>query len=162
MISFAYFIVQQVIGFIAFSLSQRDASQLTLEMTKYFICERNGHDPSNPCDRTAFERFQHPTITLFSYGLYLLTPLVNMVYVVDFQFLRSKMSSKKGNVIERQNISASNAATNVSIIIAFATIRFFITINNYILLSTKLLIIIALSVGSVPPSVFSVLFGAVC
>ncbi len=115
-IIFTYFIVIQVIGFIVYSLSQRDASQLTQELGKYLACELNGHNSSDPCDRTAFETFQHPTASILSYRLLLLTPLVNMVYVVDFRFL---MSSKKGNVIERQrseNISASNAATNVSIL----------------------------------------------
>ena len=110
--------VLNIAGFISFSLSQRDASQLTQEIGKYFTCEMNGHDPANPCDRTAFERFQHPTIGIFSSILLLLTPLVNMVYVVDFQFLRSKMSFKKGDMIERQrsqNISASNA-TKVSLL----------------------------------------------
>ncbi len=118
-IIFVYFVVLEVVGFVVFSLSQRNASQLTQELVKYFTCELNGHYPANPCDRTAFERFQQPTILIISYILLLLTPLVNMVYVMDFQFLRSKMSSKKGNVIERQrseNISASNAATKVSII----------------------------------------------
>ena len=120
MIIFAYFIVLEVVGFITYSLSQRDASQLTQELGKYFACEENGHNLSHPCDRTAFEKFQQPTILIISYILLLLTPLVNMVYVMDFQFLRSKLSFKKGNVIERQqseNISASNAATKVSIII---------------------------------------------
>ncbi len=118
-IIFAYFIVLEVVGFVVFSLSQRNASQLTQEIGKYFTCELNGHDPSNPCDRTAFERFLHPTASIISYILLLLIPLVNMVYVMDFQFLRSKMSFKKGSVIERQrseNISANNAATNFSII----------------------------------------------
>ncbi len=119
MIIFAYFIAFEVLALVAFSLSQRNASQLTQEIGVYFTCEVNGHDPSSPCDRTAFERLLYPTIGIFSNILLLLIPLVNMVYVVDFQFLRRKMSSKKGNVIERQrseNISASNAATNVSII----------------------------------------------
>ena len=118
-IIFAYFIAFEVMALISFTLSQRNASQLTQEIVKYFTCELNGHDPSNPCDRTAFERLQHPTVGIFSNMLLLLTPLVNIVYVVDFQFLQSKMSSKKGNVIERQrseNISASNAATKVSTI----------------------------------------------
>ena len=119
MIIFAYFIALEVVGLVVFSLFQRNASQLTQEIGEYFTCEMNGHDPSNPCDRTAFERLLYPTTSTFSSMLVLLTPLVNMVYVVDVQFLRSKISFKKGNVIERQqseNISASNAATNVSIL----------------------------------------------
>ena len=105
MIIFVYFVVLEVSGFVVFSLSQRNASQLFQEIEQYFICEANGHDPSNSCDRTAFERF---TILIISYALLLLIPLVNMVYVVDFQFLRSKMSSKKVNEI---GVSASNAVT---------------------------------------------------
>ncbi len=119
MIIFAYFIALEVVGPVVFSLFQRNASRLTQEIEKYFTCEMSGHDPSNPCDRTAFERMLHPIIGTFSNIFVLLTPLVNMVYVVDVQFLRSKISFKKGNVIERQqseNISASNAATNVSIL----------------------------------------------
>ena len=118
-IIFAYFIALEVMGLISFSLSQRNASQLMKEITKYFTCELYGHDPANPCSRAAFEKFLHPTIGISSNMLLYLTPLVNMVYVVDFQFLRSKISFKKRNVIERQrseNISASNAATNVSAI----------------------------------------------
>ncbi len=108
MIIFVYFVVLEVSGFVVFSLSQRNASKLFQEIEQYFICEANGHDPSNSCDRTAFERFQYPTILIISYALLLLIPLVNMVYVVDFQFLRSKMSSKKVNEI---GVSASNAVT---------------------------------------------------
>ncbi len=118
-IIFAYFIALEVMTLISFSLSQRNTSQLTQELGKYFTCELNGHDPSDPCDRTAFERLRYPTVVILGNMLLLLIPLVNMVYVVDFQFLQSKMSSKKRNVIERQrseNISASNPATNVSII----------------------------------------------
>ncbi len=66
-IIFAYFIVLEVVGFIVFSLSQRNASQLTQEIEKYLTCELNGHDPSNPCDRTAFERLLHPTASIISY-----------------------------------------------------------------------------------------------
>ena len=87
-IIFAYFIVLEVVAFIGSSLSQRDASQLMQETGKYFTCELNGHDPSNPCDRTAFERFQHPTILIISYILLLLTPLVNMVYELCFYISR--------------------------------------------------------------------------
>ncbi len=118
-IIFVYFIAFEVSSLISFSLSQRNASQLMQEIGKYFTCELNGHDPASPCNRTAFERYQHPTVGIFSNILLFLVPLVNLVYVVDFKLLRSKMSSKKRNEIDRQrseNISASNAATNVSII----------------------------------------------
>ena len=49
--------------------------------------------PIDPCDRTGFEQLAFPAATAVSFILIELSPLVNFVFVINIQDLKSNLKS---------------------------------------------------------------------
>lgn len=95
LVQFAYYFALEVVGFIVFSIAQRNAAPLQKELLNYFTCEASGHDPANPCDRRGFESYTSAVPSMLSYMLLLLAPMVNFLFVIDFQVLRNRLRGVK-------------------------------------------------------------------
>ena len=93
LIVFCYYIFLQVISFIYFSITKHSADTLQTELLSYFLCEQDGHDPSNPCSRSGFEYLINPGLAVLSFILALIAPVVNFVFVIDYQELKHKLQT---------------------------------------------------------------------
>lgn len=93
LIVFIYYIIIQVIVFIYFSQSQQVGFQIRTEIARYFQCELNGHDPSNPCSRSGFENLINPALPIMAFTVALLLPIVSFVFVIDYETLKNKLRS---------------------------------------------------------------------
>ena len=95
--------------FLTFSLSQRSLHLLRKELQIYFMCESQGHNPDNPCDRSQFERFTYPTVFILSLSFVLLAPVVNFLFLVNFQLLltiiKSIVQAQFTSVFSKNSIS---------------------------------------------------------
>ena len=88
-----YYVTLEILGFLTFSLTQKNLNRLQEELQSYFVCESQGHDPDNPCDRSQFERLRYPTITILSLIFVLLAPVVNFVFAIKIQLLKEKFTA---------------------------------------------------------------------
>ena len=89
MLVFLYFFLFTVVSYTGFSLFHRKVERYSEELMTYFQCEELGHDPAHPCDRSRIERLSFPGATAIAYILIELSPLVNFVFIINFQKLRS-------------------------------------------------------------------------
>ena len=76
----------------------RKADLFENELMKYFTCELNGHDPLNPCDRSAIEGIEPDGLSIMVYIVGGVFPVVNLIFVISiqdtkrqFKFLRDKI-----------------------------------------------------------------------
>ena len=90
---FLYFFLLTVVSYTGFSLFHRKVERYSSELQIYFNCEQYGHDPNDPCDRTGFEQLAFPAATAVSFILIELSPLVNFVFVINIQDLKSNLKS---------------------------------------------------------------------
>ena len=88
LIVFAYSIVFAVIGLIAFTVGARDEASLKQDLTDYFICESPGAGKVCPRDFTS-TLIQVDVLLNVSVVLLAMYPIVNLVYVVNVQELKS-------------------------------------------------------------------------
>ena len=108
---------------LGFSLATRDAKRVTSEVIRYFECERKGVDPDNPCDTSGYENIPNVYISLLSYILMGMYPLINFIYVIDVhelkQHLRDRFPSLfKGSELQKTAStkirgSSSNSAAGI-------------------------------------------------
>lgn len=87
-----------MINFTSFSDFARKSDILEIELAAYFMCELHSHDPNNSCDQERVEIGSEVPVIL-SYALLGLLPIVNLVFVINFQGLKntvSQMLAKKG------------------------------------------------------------------
>ena len=89
LIVFCYYVVLTVIALTSFTLATRNTGVIVNSAKRYFLCEQNGHDPSEPCSRSELERLMNPTGITLSFILAMaLFPVVNLVYIVNIQELK--------------------------------------------------------------------------
>ena len=69
------------------------------EISSYFTCEQNGHNPSNPCDQSGYENLtnQLMIIALWSRIILFFAPAVNVVFVVDCQEMKKMFKDRYGS-----------------------------------------------------------------
>ena len=106
LIIFSYYIVYHVIGYIYYILAIKNLKDGSTEFQKYFTCESNGHDPENPCDKSRLGELHQPVLEALTIIFLYLIPVVNLVFVFDFQQALSfcSMLSKKAISSNRSNI----------------------------------------------------------
>ena len=92
-IVFCYYIILQVVGFVAYSLSEQSSDAVQAELFSYFLCEQSGHDPDNPCSRSGFEDVIVPEVTILSIFMAMFGPLVNIVFVMDYNEFKQKLKN---------------------------------------------------------------------
>ena len=90
---FLYFFLLTVVSYTGFALFHRKVERYSSELVPYFECEEFGHDPDDPCDRAGFEFLAFPAATAVSFILIELSPLVNFVFIVNIQDLKSSIKS---------------------------------------------------------------------
>ena len=79
-----------MINLTAFSDFARKADVFAAELEHYFRCEARGHDPENPCE---FKRVISETLVVLSYSLHGILPVVNLIFAINIQDLKSKVGS---------------------------------------------------------------------
>ena len=96
-----YYVVLVVIGLLSFSLAHKCGGPLQKELQRYFICESQGHNPDNPCDRSQFEQLNYSAVFILSISMILLAPVIDFVFIVKVQLLKKKLTAFK-NIIQAQ------------------------------------------------------------
>lgn len=82
--------VLSVVALTTYTLSTANAPNSASQLLAYFICEQDGYQESDPCNRESFRQLAHPeliTIVYVSLGIF---PVVNLIYVVNIRELREK------------------------------------------------------------------------
>ena len=95
LIIFIYFIIFGVVGLTSFTLAIQNIPDFISELTTYFVCESQGVQPGKTCER----RFVHDRLgvdisLMFVYMLIGFYPVVNLVYIINFQELKEKFKFK--------------------------------------------------------------------
>ena len=70
---------------LAWSISSAFLGDHQRELFDYFECERCGVDSGQMCDRSGFERLTNPPLITIGYSLFVLYPVITLVYVVRFK-----------------------------------------------------------------------------
>ena len=83
-----YYVLLGAIALTSYTLSTRNVEEFIKGVSHYFLCESPGMDPDSPCDRSGFENFSYPILTLFGYILLGLFPAVNLIFAVDIRELK--------------------------------------------------------------------------
>ena len=83
-----YYAFLNVFALMAFTLSTRNVNQYRKALKRNFLCERFGHDPSNPCDRSEVDSLKYPEINIFAYLLLVLIPCVNLIFVINYRKMK--------------------------------------------------------------------------
>ena len=109
MIVFFYYVVSTVIGLTAFSDFALKADLFESELIKYLQCEMPGHDPLNPCNRSAFEHILSDALIILSYGLVGMLPVVLLIFTISIQDLKSKCKVLHGKM---KTLSTKNTASS--------------------------------------------------
>ena len=91
LIVFCYYVVLLVMTLISFTISTRNADQVSVELITYFLCERNSLSSSQSCTREGFERLTQPVLTSISYILLGIFPLISLTFVINIQEVKEKM-----------------------------------------------------------------------
>ncbi len=86
LIVLVYYIVVGASVLTAYSVFTRNETVFKDELREYFICEAAG--TGEPCDRSGFMDSNHPVLEAISYILLGLTPVTNLVYVMNFQKMK--------------------------------------------------------------------------
>ena len=90
---FLYFFLLAVVSYTGFSLFHRKVERYSTELKTYFECEQRGHDPANPCNRGGFEHLSFPGATAVAFILIELSPIVNFVFIINFQDMKAAVAS---------------------------------------------------------------------
>ena len=101
LIVLSYYLVIFVLGFLAFTLTKRSEVLLQEKLQRYFMCESQGHNPDNPCDRSQFEQLNYSTAITLSLSILLLAPVVNFVFIFNIRLLKEKLTTFR-NIIQAQ------------------------------------------------------------
>lgn len=70
---------------LAWSISSAFLEEHQRELFNYFECERCGVNSGQICDRNRFERLTNPPLITIGYSLFVLYPVITLVYVIRFK-----------------------------------------------------------------------------
>ena len=91
LIVFIYFFIFTVISLISFTIGSQNIPEFISELTLYFACESQGVQPGRTCER-GFNRMLNEAILCLSLILLGFVPVVNLVYVINYQEMKRKLS----------------------------------------------------------------------
>jgi hypothetical protein len=94
---FLYYFLLAIVSYTGFSLFHRKVERYSTELMTYFMCEQYGHDPMNPCSRSAFEFLAFPGATAVAYIVLELSPLVSFVFIINYKELKASFRSFKSS-----------------------------------------------------------------
>ena len=111
--------VSTVVNLTAFSNLAGKADIFGIELNRYFMCERFGHDPTNPCNRARFERTRSEVLAILSLGLHGILPLFNLIFVISVRDLREKcpvlFCQKKRDSVAGKDVSTGKTSRNIQL-----------------------------------------------
>ena len=90
LIIICYYILVTVITLTGFTDLSRKSDLFEQRLNEYFLCELFGHDPNNPCDRTNLEETFSIPLSIISYALHGVLPLVNLIFIIDAKEIKMK------------------------------------------------------------------------
>jgi len=90
LIILCYYIIATVFSLTFFAEFSRKSRLFGQELTKYFVCERYGHNPAAPCDRQGFEKLSPTIVGYFSTTLVDIMPSVYLVFAINLSELKHK------------------------------------------------------------------------
>ena len=98
LIVFCYFVLLVVVALTALASLTRISGQYSITLLEYWQCEATGFDPEKQCDRlyALFEEPGPPALIAISNLLYLILPLVNLVFVINVTELKQKFKTWRG------------------------------------------------------------------
>ena len=85
---------------LAYSISSAFLSDHQRELMDYFECERCGVNSERMCDRGGFETLTNPPLITIGYSVFVLYPLVTLVY-----FIHLNRKSKQTSNLTRPDIT---------------------------------------------------------
>lgn len=93
-----------VVSLTALAITVRNSGQYAVTLVEYWQCEATGVDPGKQCDRlyALFEELGPPALIAISNMLYLILPLVNLVFVVNVTELKQKFKTWRGEAASSQ------------------------------------------------------------
>ena len=98
LIVLCYFVLLVVVSLTALAITVRNSGQYGVTLLEYWQCEATGVDPEKQCDRlyALFEELGPPALIAISNLLYLILPLVNLVFVINVTELKKKFKTWRG------------------------------------------------------------------
>ena len=84
-----------MVSLTALAITVRNSGQYGVTLLEYWQCEATGFDPEKQCDRlyALFEELGPPALIAISNLLYLISPLVNLVFVINIIELKEKFKT---------------------------------------------------------------------
>ena len=70
---------------LAYSISSAFLGDHQRELMNYFECERCGVNSGQMCDRSGFERLTNPPLITIGYSIFVLYPVITLVYLVQLK-----------------------------------------------------------------------------
>lgn len=104
---FIYYAIFVAVLLIHFALFTGDRDNLKNAATAYFVCEASGHDPENPCPKD-YEKYSHPGAAAATFVLIGFLPLVNLIYVIPWRGLYSKIRRLRRRTFTLSSVISSD------------------------------------------------------
>jgi hypothetical protein len=76
------YVVLGLAAALAYSISSAFLDDHQRELMNYFECERCGVNSGLMCDRSGFERLTNPPLITIGYSIFVLYPVITLVYIV--------------------------------------------------------------------------------
>ena len=91
LILFFYFFILNVVTVTSSSIASQNIAEFETELTLYFACESQGVQPGRICER-GFNRMGSEAALIFVYILLGFFPVVSLIYVINYQEMKRKLS----------------------------------------------------------------------
>ena len=107
-----YYIFLSVLALLTYSQATRDTEPFISELLSYFECERRGVNQNMPCDTSGFERFNSSfaiILSVISFILIGLYPVLNLIFVIDFQELKNLLKRRLPRLFKPTNNKSSKS-----------------------------------------------------
>lgn len=104
LIVLCYFVLLVVVSLTALAVTIRNSGKFGTTLIEYWQCEATGVDPGKQCDRlyALFEELGPPAMIGISNLLYLILPLVNLIFVINVTELKQKFKTWRGQTSRSQ------------------------------------------------------------
>ena len=96
LIVFLYYFIIGVVSLTFFTIASKDITDIRSDLTAFFGCESQGIQPGRTCERNV-NRMMSETGVMVVYLLLGFYPVINLVYVVSFQDIKSFLKRLRQN-----------------------------------------------------------------
>ena len=88
-IAFCYYVIVGLVTLSTFAVYFKNYKALEDELQKFYVCEEEGHDTSNPCDESGYFRIRARNLTPFGFVLIFLHSFLHLMYVLKFNNIKT-------------------------------------------------------------------------